>query len=362
MNRIDLFIDALGRASETAGEIAPWPIPIATIFPYFSDLEASDLYWRLKAIARQDRASKILKRLLIAPSVAKALLMDLIIGLKASTPPIAADERVWFVERIFDVLEEMQAGDIFCRDLRNLILSPSESQNLSEDIPWIWLGSEESKERLGRPFYRASASAKALIWSLFFYGWDDIGYEIHGPYDVATDDGKQLRLVVTDYFDLKPTMLWESMQSFPLSSMRVAALYDRSVDISVDVFCHLVSRGNLLGGTTAIYLEADGVPLVTREAAEALSKCLLERVSEQHRAVEMMSQEDVIAKYIESRYYAFRRWRQYSRDDWRPPQEVLQRIRQWGIQEMPASGGPSWEDLRKAFDPRTDFIPGRRPT
>lgn len=142
MNRIDLFLDTLKQAFTATGEIAPWPIHVATTFPYFSDLEAADLFARLKIILKQKQPKKILRKLLISPAVAKALLMDLIVGLKVAKPPISVKERVWFVEYIFDALEKMQAGDIFCRDGTNRILTSHEAQNLYEQIPWNWISSE----------------------------------------------------------------------------------------------------------------------------------------------------------------------------------------------------------------------------
>lgn len=355
MNRINQFLDALKQAFNSTGEIAPWPIHVATIFPYFSDLEAADLYAKLKIISKQKQPKKILKKLLISPAVAKALLMDLIVGLKVAKPPISVRERVWFVEYIFDALEEMQVGDIFCRDGTNQILSLQEVQKLYEQTSWKWLSSNGD---FARSVYKASASMKSLIWSLYFYGWDDIGYEIHGPYEVKTSDGRKLRFVITDYFDPKPVLLWKSMKTFPYSSVRVMALYDQKTDLKIDIFCHFSNKGNLLDLTKAIYIEANGKPLKSEKEVENLSNRVLKRVSKQHEVIQAMNKEEIIKKYIESRYYAFRKWRTHFNEDWRFPQEVFNRIKKIGIIKIPPGKGPAWTELKKAFDPRTDFVPG----
>lgn len=361
MNRINLFLRSLEKAFATAGEIAPWPVHVSIPSIYCGDFEASDLFSKLKKISKEDQPSKILSKLMVGPSVAKALLMDLICGLKVAKPSISVDERVWFVENYFDGVENLQAGDIFCLDDTNQILTLSGAQNLFEKTPWIWLESSRTLQDLARSLYKASAATKSLIWSLYFYGWDDIGYEIHGPYEVTDKSGKKLRLVITDYFDLKPTLLWNSMESFPYHSIKLRALYDKNVDLSVDMFCHFVNKGNLLNTTSGIYLEVNGIPIRTKEAADGFIKVVLDKVSKQHDAIEGMTKEQVIKKYIESRYYAFRRWRMYFHEDWRPPKEVLQRIKNWGIIEIPEGEGPDWGDLKKAFDPRTDFVPGEPP-
>lgn len=200
---------------------------------------------------------------------------------------------------------------------------------------------------------------KALIWSLYFYGWDDIGYEIHGPYEITSNDGKKFQFVITDYFDPKPVPLWESMKTFPYSSVKVMVLYDQKADLKIDIFCHFFNKGNLLDLTRAVYIEANGKPLKTKKEVETLSNRVLKRVSKQHNLIQALSKEEITKKYIESRYYAFRKWRMYFKEEWRPPKEVWQRIKDIGIIEIPEGKGPTWEELKKAFDPRTDYVPGQ---
>jgi len=358
MNRIDLFLKALERAFKTTGAIAPWPVHVSIPSIYCGDHEASDLFSKFKKIVKEGQSKKIISKLFDGPSVAKALLMDTICGLKVAKPRISVKERVKFVDSVLEAVEEMQAGDIFCRRGANLILDSNEIKKISAQTPWIWLKTVKEKQTLGRSIYKASASAKSLIWSLYFYGWDDVGYEVHGPYKIKMENGKKYQLVITDYFNLKPTLLWPDVESFPYSSVCLMALYTATADLSVDMFIHFVNKGGLFNNTTALYLEANGVPIRTQEAAESLSKRILTRVSRQHKIIEAMSKEEVIKKFIESRYYAFRKWRWYFQEDWRPPQEVLRRIKDWGIIEILPGKAPTWKELSKAFDPRTDFVPG----
>lgn len=359
MKQIDLFLESLGKAFKAVGEIAPWPTHISVPVIYCGDHEAADLFSKFKKISKGDQPTKILSKLFDGPSVAKALLMDLIPGMKVAKPPISVEERVRFTDSILKTVKEMQAGDIFCREGANQILDPNEVKKVFDKTPWIWLKTKEEKETLGHFIYKASASAKSLIWSLYFYGWDDVGYEIHGPYKIEAEDGKKYQLVVTDYFNLKPTLLWPSMESFPYRSVRLMTLYTEGANLNIDIFIHFVNKDNMLDTTVGMYLEANGIPIRTQEAAESLSREILERVSEQHKTIEAMNKEEVIKKYIESRYYAFRRWRLYFGEDWHPPQEVLKRIKEWGIIEIPPGKAPTWDELKKAFDPRTDYVPGK---
>ncbi len=354
MPRIDLLLDGFGRAFQAAGDIVPWPIHVGKIFPFFSDLEAADIYSKLQAVSKMERPHEIIKKMLIGPSVSKAtLLTDLIVGLKVTNPPTSAADRVWFVEYVLDVLEGYQPGDIFCRDGRNLIHTDDEIQIIIDNTPWLSLASGNG---VARSIYRCSASAQALIWSLFFYGWTDVGFEIHGPYDVISKDGRKHKLLIRDFFDPKPALLWKSVEGFPYSSFKIMALHDSRSDFHVDLFNHLTHKVSLLDSTIGIHIEVNGQPIVTETKIEQIGKDIRDQIGRQHDIISQMSKEEIVSKFIESRYYAMRKWRLLFDEDWRPPAEIRQRIRKtdWGQE---AKLDPlTWHDLRRGFDPRDEFI------
>jgi hypothetical protein len=358
MSRIDQWLQGLELAFSQVGNIAPWPMHIGAVAPYFSDLEAADLFTKIKVIAAKPDSVKILSRLLISPGVAKATLMDLIIGLKVTKPIISAEKRVWFVEKVFDAIEQIQAGDIFCLDSTNQILTHDEAQRLFVQTPWMRSGDEKD---FSHSVYKVSASAKALLWSLYFYGWDDVGYELHGPYPVKSKSGQAFNMVVTDYFDLKPDLLWQSMSGFPYRHITVRVLYQPTMDCRVDMFDHLISRDNLLKNTTACFLEVDGETIESRDTAEDISGRILRQVSRQHELVKVMNRRAVILKFIETRYYALRKWRIHFGEDWKPPADLIaKRIKEIGYINIPQSDEDSgWDELKKAFDPRTNVVPGQ---
>lgn len=357
MDRIDVFLAALEHAALIEGDIVPWPISVAGVAPYFSDEEARYMYEKAQMLSQQGVPAKRLGELLPGPTAVKTTLLDAIIGLKVPDEPIiTADERIWYVNYIFDVLEKMQAGDIFCRDGTNQILTPGEAANLYEQTSWQWLG---ERQDFGRLAQKVSTSALSLIWSLYFYAWPNVGFEIHGPYRIAGPDGTEFLLLVRDFFDIKPTLLWKSMEQFPYESVRTLTLYRQETDLSVDIYNHLLHKSNLLDSTVAVCVEANGQPLQTAEGIDALRKELTKAILSQNQLVSAMNTEEVTVKFIESRYYVYRKVRAYFGDDWYPPARVLGRIERWGLINIPPSGGPDWQTLKAAFDPRTDVMPGK---
>src|SRR6185503_14851655 len=96
------------------------------------------------------------------------------------------------------------------------------------------------------------AAAQALIWSLYFYGWTDVAFEIHGPYRVTGADGGDRDLIVREFFDLRPLALWPEIEAMPVSSVTVLAEMDAAACSKIDVFNHLTHKGNLHEQTRAV--------------------------------------------------------------------------------------------------------------
>lgn len=347
MSRIDAYLDAVFEAFAAAGDIAPWPIHIANIFRYFDDLEAEDLYTRLRQVA--PKGPTRVAEMFINPSVAKALTMDLVPGLKAAG--LGPDERVWFLETEFDALATVQHGDLFCRDGRYGRLSDAEARAASDAA--VWISREEDPAALAAA-YRLSASAQALVWSLFFYGWTDVAFEVHGPYHQDGDGGGD-DVVFRDFNDLRPTDVWPGMSALPFVGIRIQARMDPAAESRIDIFNHLTHRGTLHERTQAVAVSIDGHPVTDSTRILEACRALTDAILAQQERVKALDRRELIYKFIETRYYAFRKWRTPFGQDWRPPAEVARRLETWEMIEIPLEGGPSYDVLRRAYDPRDPF-------
>ena len=347
MYRIDRYLESLRQGFAKAGQIAPWPMHVGSIFPYFGDLEAHDLYSRLREVASENIEQ--VPELFIGPSVTRALLADLIIGFKRADPPVPAEERLWFVETVFDGVERIQHGDLFNLDGRHWRMSLDGAAEVADRTVWR---SWDDDPDAGVQAYRASAAAQALIWAFFFYGWTDVAFEIHGPYPVSGPD-KVYNLVVREFFDLSPRLLWPEAEHLPYDSFVLMTLVEQSNDISIDAFNHMTHTQSLHETTKFYALRMGETPWMG--AVEDLTNAIVDIQRRQSELVGSMDKPAVMYRFIESRYYAFRKWRMFFGDDWRPPAEVARRIGDWGIIEIPATGGPSTEDLLLAYDPRVEY-------
>jgi hypothetical protein len=348
--RVDDYLLAISQAMNNAGEIVPWPLHLAQIGPYFSDIEAADLYQRLRGRIAGGAADRDIGELFVSASSGMSLLMDIIPGLKDASISVA--ERLWFVDKIFDGLAAVETGDIFCADGGHRLMTGTEVSDALDASGWNGRGARWQSD-LPRAAFGLSGAAQALIWAQHFYGWTDIGFVIHGPYQARLPDGGDGQLVVRDFFDLRPVPVWPQSADIPVHRVVVSSLHDGTDHFAIDIFNHLLHARGLEASCVGVRVEVDGIPVTQAGEIGDLTKAVVDRVRRQHAIVTALSPVEVLTKFIESRYYALRRWRAGAdQDDWRPPAEVVSRIRDIPLAPPPPDN--SWEMLRSLFDPRID--------
>jgi hypothetical protein len=348
---VDEFLDSAGVAFRNAGQIVPWPMHVAHIAPFYSDLEAADLVWRLSCLRASGTGPAGIAALYPSASSAKSLMLDLIPGMKDAGVP--ADVRLDFVSTVFAGLAERERGDVFCRDGAHRLLTGTQASALTSTAEWTPAAGAAGRD-LAKAAFTLSGAAQSLVWSMHFYGWTDISFVIHGPYQVTGPDGHPAALVVRDFFDLESDELWPELPEPPCRDIRLCTLHDDSDAFSIDIFNHLLHRHPLLASTTWISLSVDGGPAHRVADLAALSRALVNIVRRQKTVIDALDRQEVATKFVESRYYAFRRWRSATGDRWRPPPEVYQRLRDLPVAADPVDD-PPWQALRDIFDPRLDW-------
>lgn len=346
-SRIDAYLDAMDFALGGVGDFQPRPFHIVEVTPYFLDLEAADMLRRLRRLDADRVDDREIAGLFPGANAVKTLLMDMVCGMKSAGIPAA--ERVWFTERMFDVMSAAEAGDIFCRDGSHRLLTQEQAQQLADGASW-----SDSPELI-KAAYRASASGQAMVWGLYFYAWTDMGWEIHGPYQVQDPAGEPAVMIVRNYFDLAPSLLWPEVGDWPMRTMRLVSLHSPVPEIRFDVLNHVWYDQSWPASSRAVELRVDGTPVaetaVARAAAQELAgaaRALQVRIAGTERV-------PLLQRFAASRYYALRYWRTRLGDDWMPPAEVNARIELQPVRESLAeTGDPAL--LRLAFDPRSDVL------
>jgi hypothetical protein len=354
MSSIDDFLDALHVAFENAGTIVPWPLHVAQVAPYYSDLEAIDLMERFRTLRAGGTTDLELARLYPSASSATSLMLDLVPGMKVAG--IGAADRAEFVQATLRGLAALEAGDVFARDGGHRLLSGEQAQQLAEETDWQPAAGEGGRD-FAAACFGLSGAAQSLVWSAHFYGWTDISFVIHGPYRVTARDGRARTLIVRDFFDLDFSGIWPLLPDPGLGKIRLLSLHDDSDEFRIDLFNHLLHARAQVESTQSVSLVIDGRTIMEADTIKGLRKRLIEVVRAQKANLDQMAVREIAAKFIESRYYAFRRWRLATGGDPLPPAQVYERLAEWPAFPAPQDGDESWEILRDLFDPRSSVGP-----
>jgi hypothetical protein len=352
VSRIDAYLDAMEEALSGVGDTPSTSLHIADVAPFFMDVEAIDLLDRLHRLDAEGATDRQIGELFPSANAIKTLLMDLVCGMKVAGIP--APERVRFTERMFDAMEAVEFGDIFCRDGTHQVWDPDEAQRYAGAATWTGADDAAGLD-LARAAFRTSASCQALVWALYFYAWTDMGWEVHGPYDVTLPDGGRRRLLVRDYFDLAPSLLWPEIEDWPVTRVRLSTLHAVTAELRFDVLNHVRHDLPWLASAEAVELRFDGAVASGVAEARATSRRILELARWLLARIDTWDRGALVRRFVDSRYYAFRRWRTRFGDEWATPAEVVARI-----ERDPYGAPPAVTDdldlLRLAFDPRSDVL------
>ncbi|MGH3156417.1 MAG: hypothetical protein ACRDNF_07585 [Streptosporangiaceae bacterium] len=352
MSRVDAYLDAMIDALRGVGDFQPRPFHIVEVTPYFLDLEALDLTARLRRLEAEGAAAADIGQLFPGANSIKTLLMDIVCGMKMAE--VDAADRVWFVERMFDAMASLESGDIFCRDGSHRLMTRGQAQKFADNCSWKPVDGPSGRAD-AKAAYRVSACGQAMVWGLYFYAWTDMGWEVHGPYEVDSPDGRSQLMLVRDYFDLAPTLLWPEISGWPVRTMRLASLHEPSEDIRLDVLNHVWHDRSWIDSSLAVDLRVDDAPIGDPAAALAVSRDLADMARDLQTRIDGMNRIALLKRFAESRYYALRHWRTRFGDDWRPPREVERRIEADPHGQVRADTS-DLAGLRLAFDPRSEVL------
>jgi hypothetical protein len=351
MARVDDYLDALMEAMSRMDPMAHWPLRIEEIAAYFTDLEAQDIYKKMLILKRKRTSLEEASKLFPGPSFIREFLPDLIAGSKFTK--LSKQERIGLVEWFFDVLKKMMVGDMFCRKGRNLLLKSHQVNKLVKSIQWIKPMRKEDAQK----FHRLSTSLLTLVWSLYFFPWPNMGFEIHGPYDVSKIfGGGNSVLLIRDFFNIKPTNLWPSTKDLHAPQVKLFAIY-QDVDIRMDIFNHMIYSVNLSSDITDFAVYLNDVAANFDDLTTFIDQ-LLAKSTEISGTIEKMTKEEKVNQFIKIRYFGLKKFRAYFGARWQPPSTIRKRIKRWGLVEIPAEESSlNAEEIKRIFDPRDDCKP-----
>ncbi|MBI2589476.1 hypothetical protein HYW32_00365 [Candidatus Berkelbacteria bacterium] len=356
MKRIESFLATIEKVFANMDTRTFWPLNGGQIGAYFEVAEALDIYKRLMALrTRKDLAA--IAKLLPPPDILRNFIENNgLIGLKVAHQLKLADidsrARTDYLLFLFDLLAEKTQNDIFCHDGKNLLLTQGEIDHLLATMRWQVVEKTLEQKTLANLIITASQFAYSLYYDIYMVG----GFYLHGPYDVARRFGRNAILIIRDYHNLKPHLLWPELR-LDLNSLRLFTIY-RGLDFKINFANHPDSTTSVADKLIAYYAELDSRRL-KHDDIPALTDKLEQLATIQARTIMAWSDHKKVKKGAEIAYYLFRNFRIATGTDWSPPIDVKQTIDSFGDEFIKRfhyfEAPPGLAHWRKIFDPRIDY-------
>ena len=314
-----------------------WPIRSGRISSLCLDEFSREFFDDIQLLRQQHESEKAIAAYFEHPSRLWRMSHHLLNGLRLLHTPLETQQQA--ILTVLEIISSLKYGDIFCSDGTNIVWPPAQVMDTIHDLQPL-----EGAD-VARLVHQLAGVLWAYAESLYFVA-HELSVEIHGPYKLY--DGSSL--LVRDFFDLRPSALWLIENSLlPDQKIRIVCVYKR-FNAHLDVYNNLyVDAGTRLIDEVAFcQVLIDDRP-ITYQHIQQLIQDASKSIAEITHRVNLWSLEQVVQHYI----YIFW-WRKATlsralHKDWRPSQEILDRIRERGIPDS-SSANPSLEVLRKQYN------------
>ena len=360
-SKIDKFLDARLDAFAKTEPKTYWPACGSQLYSYFSDAEAYNILQKIKKIRKDKIPLSKIAKLFYAPTTIRYYLgYNAITGLKIRKKyfkDITQEDIINVIAFFFDLLENMQTGDIFCSDGKNMILNNKELPELVSKVEW-----NKADDALQKAIAKLIISSLSMAWAINYDCMAGNGLENHGPYDVSKKFGPNSILIIREFFNLKPLELWEHSKEFKYNNIKIYTVYKNLEDIKIDYFSHIISNSVMRERLSYFYILVDGKKIDSLDEINKITEQLLLQANKQIKFVNSLSTEDKIKKGAEISYHAFKEFMEFFGENWKPEGVVEESLKEFGLEfwekfKVSKTGTSSDKEfLRKLLDPRSDFL------
>lgn len=198
-------------------------------------------------------------------------------------------------------------------------------------------------------------ACEALSWS-YYFDWNYWQcFEAYGPYKLPNNHTLLLRA----FTDFAPGEVWPHAVNFEPSTVYVYTIY-KDVDVKLDYWSHVNTKDNLPAKMTKLLVLEHGKIIDNIEQLTVLRKKMEVAAVMQGKRFQQLSFEQLKQKEIETHDYTYRDLFKMLDMDWRPPQEVLDSVKNKPLLTFKFPQLNTFEERKefwkKLHDPRDDFF------
>ncbi len=313
-----------------------WPIRSGRISRLCLDEFSREFFEDIQSL-RLHMSEQSIAALLENPSRLWRMSHHLLNGLRLLNTSLETQQQA--ILTLLDIISYLKYGDIFCSNGANIIWSPAQVIDTINDLQPL-----EGFDA-ARLVHQLAGVLWAYAESLYFVA-HELSVEIHGSYKLPSG----YSLLVRDFFDLQPSALWPLKDSFvPNQKIRILVVYNHFrahldvynnlyVDAGTRLIDEVISCQVLIDGHTATLSQ---IQQLIQEASKAIAAITSK--------VNSWTLEQIVRHYIHIFWWRKAALSHALQKDWRPPQEVLNRVIEKNIPDS-SSANPSLEVLRRQYD------------
>ncbi len=337
-----------------------WPVSPGQLFTYIDFDQSYDMYKKLKFLVDQGWTFKKIASLFRYPTAVKFFMMNsavtgLKVGATLNLAPITLDDNVQMFKWLIEILKNLTQEDPFAMEGKNIVWDKQKLAGFVDENNWTDLSAKDS---LRAAVNLLSVNLFTLNWSFYtdYYGAD--GSERHGPYPVEDNFGADTKLLVRDFFNLKPVEIWPLAEKAPVKSVVLAQVY-KDIPIYLGWGNGLLNQKSLTKHNTHFTLLVDGKSMEDEVQIRELANTLGGIAKQQADYVNSLDIKDKIRKCAMVAYYGLKDFHLHFSDKWYDETLIEKAFEMMGNGPLQSKEvkDMTLEEKRKFFDPRTPWQP-----
>lgn len=208
------------------------------------------------------------------------------------------------------------------------------------------LNFENGNPEVARELGKLYNSLVSLVFALYDDFLPQDSHEVYGPYDTSKFYGPGTFLLIKDFPKIRPVDLWPGIGELKYKQAKIHQVY-KDIKFRCELIgMHSVYEGDPVSNLKFYYVAVDGKAVNEKEKIKELTNYFSDESIKQAQVLARLSQEQLKLKGLEWLMYQLKDFFKLADMDWRPTEEMWQRIKDKDIpKKFDLPQFPSYEEF-----------------
>ncbi len=321
-----------------------WPLSAVQIEAYFDVDEAIEMYYIIEKLKGKNIDS-IMELFPRQVCMKYSLIHNFIVGLKVANmlgiKKYSKEEIINHLMFFISIMKNKQENDVFDNNSNKIYNKKLIEEQLNKTFI------KTNKQNI-KQLKRLITISDALVYSLYYDVFISAGLERHGPYDVSKKYGPGTKMIIFDYYDLKPSVIWSNLKNLEYRNLKISLIYKNS-KVKINFINRIISDNDFINNVLYFSVESDKKSTINR-----LIEDFSNLVYNQTKYVSELSDLDKVRKGALIYHYQFRELRNKYLGDWKPKyiETTISKFGDKFIKKFSKPKNRTPKEFRDIYDPR----------